>query len=396
MKLWNNYKKEMKIASRGFYFYMEIVVAVIILAVLLMVVPTEQKHKMKEVLFCDVDEEEFEALMDIKEGKGYREKVETEEFKLRPAVIKYTDDKGKKIVKEYKDKKKVKVKQYYYYDAVMGKHTKTEYYTDNFDDMIRISYSKKMPSTEMWIGEDNQMHYHTVLFGYETEKYKNLIKMAPVDHVMLSEQLQKEADHTEYLEEIEVLNYRENFIPVLLILLNGMLGIMVIIAYISVDKSEGVIKALCVSPLRIGSYLISKTLVALTTMLLSSAIITIPVMRGGPNYFLFFIAVVSLGILSSGIGILISTFFQDVQSSFGTILVVGVFLLIPIVSYLIPSFHPKWIEYIPSYYMLEGLKESLLTHGDAGYVLTVCAAAIAVSIVLYLISEKRYKKILGM
>ena len=27
MKLWNNYLKELKIASRGFYFYMEIVMA---------------------------------------------------------------------------------------------------------------------------------------------------------------------------------------------------------------------------------------------------------------------------------------------------------------------------------------------------------------------------------
>ena len=41
MKLWSNYSKEMKIASRGFYFYMEIVMAAILLVVILLLVPVD-------------------------------------------------------------------------------------------------------------------------------------------------------------------------------------------------------------------------------------------------------------------------------------------------------------------------------------------------------------------
>lgn len=168
MKLWNNYKKEMKIASRGFYFYVELVVAVIILAVLLMVVPTESKNQIKEAVFCNMSDEEFENLVNKKEGKGHVERVEDEVFKLKPATLTYTDEQGNTVIKEFKDKKKVTAEQYYHYDALTGKHTKTKYIFDNFDDMLRVAYDKKYIGTEMWYGEDNMDYYHNILFGYET------------------------------------------------------------------------------------------------------------------------------------------------------------------------------------------------------------------------------------
>ena len=46
MKLLKSYIKEMKIAGRGFYFYVEILVAVLVLMVLMMVVkPWPDGHK---------------------------------------------------------------------------------------------------------------------------------------------------------------------------------------------------------------------------------------------------------------------------------------------------------------------------------------------------------------
>ena len=398
MKLWNNYKKEMKIASRGFYFYVELVVAFIILSVLLFVVPIESNHKIKEVIFCDITDSEFEKLMNIKEGKGYNEQVEDVVFKLKPSVLTYKDDSGKLITKEFKDKKKVTAKQYLYHDTITGKHAKTKYIVDNFDDMMRIAYSKKYIGTEMWYGEDNKDYYHNILFGYETDKYKNIVEIShgTVDVSKISSQMNKEIENTEYLNDIETLNNRENYIPIILIMMNGLLGMMVIIAYISVDKSEGVLKALRITPLSIGNYLMSKILVALTTVLISSVIISVPVMGLKPNYLLLFISVISMSFLSCAIGIFISTFFEDVKSAFGAIMIVGVILMVPVISYMVHSFHPNWIEYMPSYYMLESIKESLFVNGSSIYILTTSCFLAFVGIIFYLVSKKRYKNILGM
>ena len=397
MKLWNHYKKEMKLASRGFYFYVELVVAVIILAVLLMVVPTEKKDQIKEAIFCNMSDEEFEKLVQKKEGKGYVKRVEDEVFKLKPATLRYTDDQGKLVTKEYKDKKKVTARQYEHYDALTGKHTKTKFIFDNFDDMLRVAYAKKYIGTKMWYGEDHLDYYHNILFGYETKRYKNLLKVShgTMDMSVIAKQAEIEKDHTVYIGREEVLNNRENLIPVILLMLNGMLGMMVIIAYISVDKSEGILKALCVTPLHMEDYLLSKTLVALTTVLLSSAIITVPVMGAGPNYILLLLSVFSMGFLSCAIGIFLSTFFEDVKSAFGAIMIVGIVLLLPVISYLVPMFHPKWIEFMPSWYMMDAIKESLLSHGDITYILKSSGFLLISGGMIYEIAKKRYTKILG-
>lgn len=397
MKLWNNYKKEMKIASRGFYFYVEIIVAVIVLAVLLMVVPAESQHKIKEVCFCDMTSSQFEELINLREGKGYHEKAEDEEFKLKPAVLKYTDENGREITKEYKDKKKIKVKQYFYHDSITGKHTKTKYFTDNFDDMLRLAYDKKYVATEMWYGEDGKDNYHNVLFGYETEKYKNILKVAhgTIDIVKIQEQMEVEKDNTITLSEKKTLNNRENFIPAILLMFAGVLGVLVIIAYISVDKSEGVLKAICTTPLSTGSYLMSKILVSMTTVIFSCAIITIPVMGKGPDYLLLFITVLAMTFLSCTIGTFISTFFEDVESSFGAILLLGILLMIPMISYMVPAFNPDWLRYMPSYYMLESIRESLLG-GSISYVIIISLCMVTGGILLLFLSERRYKKTLGM
>lgn len=195
MKLWNSYCREMKTASRGFYFYVEIAVAVIILAVLLMVVSKEDTGRVKEVVFCDImSEEAFEELMSRVDRKGHHERVEDQEFRLKPVTIRYTDDSGKVILKEYKDKKKIVLRQYQYYDFLTGKHTKTKFFAENFDDMLRVAWDKKYTGTKMRYGEDRKDYYINILFGYETDKYRNLVQAAhrTVDVGRITDQMAEE------------------------------------------------------------------------------------------------------------------------------------------------------------------------------------------------------------
>ena len=52
MKLWSSFVKELTVASRGFYFYVEIAMAAILLFVILFVVPEEfvSKENAEEVV----------------------------------------------------------------------------------------------------------------------------------------------------------------------------------------------------------------------------------------------------------------------------------------------------------------------------------------------------------
>ncbi len=398
MKLWNNYVKEMKIASRGFYFYVEFFVAFVMLSVLLFVVPAESTNVSEEIIFADMTDAQFTAMMEITAGDQYAEQMEDAVFTVKPTTLNYTNlDAGLEISHTFADESDITVLQYYIYDGLTGEHTATQYFVDSFDSMLRIAYGEKITGAKIWYGADGLDYYQCVLFGYETSRYQNILLAShgTVDTTALLAEMETAEANTVTLSKIELLNNRENFIPPLLVMLNAMMGMMIIVAYLSVDKSEGVIKALCVAPVYIGNYLASKTLVVITTVLLSNSIIAIPIMGAQPNYLLFYLASIAMCVLSCGIGMLLSTFFADLKSAFGAILFLCIVLLLPILTYLFPAFHPSWMDFLPTYIMLMAMKETLLSAPDVGYVLLCVLGMLVVSAVLYGVSFKRYQKILS-
>ncbi len=50
------------------------------------------------------------------------------------------------------------------------------------------------------------------------------------------------------LGDVEVLNNRANLIPAFVVLMGSMMGFFIVIAYVYLDKDEGVIRAFAVSP----------------------------------------------------------------------------------------------------------------------------------------------------
>ena len=76
-------------------------------------------------------------------------------------------------------------------------------------------------------------------------------------------------------------------------------------------------------------------------------------------------------------------------------MIVGIVLLLPVISYLVPMFHPKCIEFMPSWYMMDAIKESLLSHGDITYILKSSGFLLISGGMIYEIAKKRYTKILG-
>jgi hypothetical protein len=171
------------------------------------------------------------------------------------------------------------------------------------------------------------------------------------------------------------------------------MGFFIVMAYIFYDKAEGVIRAFAVTPSSIWKYLISKIFVILTTVVVSSSIITIPVMGGQPNYLLFYIFLIITTFALASLGLLVASFFDNIAQSFGVMYPTMIVLLLPVFPYYIPSFDPLWLRFFPSYPLLQGFKEIML-NGDAGYVLTFTLVFLAGGLILFLLANIKFRKTL--
>lgn len=397
MKLWDNYKKELKIASRGFYFYMEIVTAVILLVAILLFVPAQTANVSKELIYVDGPREVLDLMLVQNFGEpGQYVRAEDTAVRLRPMELAYYDEQtGERFDKAFTDKKTLELETWNYYSADTGALEKTLYIADSMDDMLRVARTEKWYATVVSVGEDAQPQYRLLLFGSESARYRNLISavMGAGDAPALLAAMNTQPVET--LGAENVLNNRQSFMPMAVVIMNGLMGMLVVISYLIIDKSSGLIRAMALTPMHTRSYLLSKVLVVLTTSLLSSVVVTVPIMGAQANYLLFIPTAMLVSVLSCMMGLWLASFFSDIKSAYGMIFLMLLLLILPSMSYVLPSFAPVWIKLMPTYPMLQAVKETLLQSPDTGYVLLVCGGMLALSGLLLFLSERRYRRILG-
>jgi len=266
------------------------------------------------------------------------------------------------------------------------------YYVEIEEDMIRLSYGESEMGVTVAMDPYGKVSNKYYLQGYETDRLKNLLYILQNEsRDVVNAKKDKQVVRT--LEVMETLNNRENLVPVIIAYMGSLMGLFIVMAYIFYDKAEGVIRAFAVTPSSIWKYLISKVFVLLTTVVVSSSIITIPVMGGQPNYLLFYIFLIITTFSVASLGLLVASFFDSISKAFGVMYAIMISLMIPAFSYYIPSFDPLWLRFIPTYPLLQGFKEILL-NGDAGYVLTYSLVFLVGGLVLFVLADIRFKKTL--
>ncbi len=397
MKLWSNYCKEMKIASRGFYFYMEIVMAAILLVGILLLVPVDSVTVTQEVIYTDLPAEAVGVLLQKSFGAtASYERAEDTRVRLKPDTLTYYDEQtGEPFTLTFDDKKTLELETWFAYDPVTGKHDQTIYFTGSFEDMLRVAKTEKWYATAIQPGADGALQYRLLLFGSESERYQKLI--SAMMNAGSTPALLQAAESREVLTlgAENVLNNRQSYMPLAVVIMNGLMGMLIVIAYLTLDKSAGLIRAMALTPMHTRAYLLSKVLVVLTMSLISSLVVTVPVMGAQPSYPLFILTAALVSVLSCMIGLWVASFFEDVKSAFGVIILLMVLLMLPSMSYIIPAFAPLWIKLMPTYPMLQAVKETLLPSPDTSYVLIVCAGMAAGSALFLWWSDIRYRKSLG-
>ena len=393
MKLLSNYLKEMKIAARGFYFYIEIGMAVILLAILLFVVSETSTVSSKQFVYNDMPQKVAEYLKDRSIDRGEARLANPTEFKLRPAKFEMTNQEtGETTAFDFDDEKILELETIEMLDSSTGELEETVYYVETEEDMMRLAYSESEIGATAAMNTRGKVSYTYYLQGYETDRLKSLLYIShSKSPSVINAKKDKQVVRT--LGVMETLNNRENLIPIFIAYMGSLMGFFIVMAYIFYDKAEGVIRAFAVTPSPIWKYLITKIFVILTTVVASSSIITIPVMGAQPNYLLFYVFLIITTFAVASLGLLVASFFDSISKAFGVMYAIMIALMIPGFSYYIPSFDPLWIRFFPSYPLLQGFKEIML-NGDAGYVLTYSLIFLAGGLALFVLANIRFKKTL--
>lgn len=367
MKLWYSFTKELKLSSKSFYFYIEIGMAIIFLVILLLVVPENFSNRTTEYVYLDLPTNMSDILLD---------KIITE------------DEDGKSEIVEIKSNGEVIITEYYETDG------KKIYITKSREDVIQLAEDKNNLGAVISLDNNNEMFYEYFLQGYESEKIRNsylVIHNENVDVLKKQMDAQKIVSLGTYKEK---LSDRENSIPVFLTFNGSLMGLFIIASYIFLDKKEGIITAYAVTASAVWHYLLSKVGVLLVTTLITSLILIVPIMGLQPNYFALFIFLMTTGFFSSALGLVISSFFDDIISAFGVIYVFILVFMLPNVAYFMPSWEPSWIKFIPSYIFIQGFREIILPDGDISYVMTNSLLFLILGIALFMYGNYRFKKTL--
>jgi len=367
MKLMSSFKKELILASRGYYFYIELIFALVILAVLLFAIPQNFSSVSTEYLYLNLPEQGKEMFVNSLLEEDLDAKSEMVEIEAE----------GKKFNAE----------------LIVSEESKI-YVLDSEEAVRTFAYSEKVMGAVLELDENNELYYKYYLQGYESTRLKNLISILFNESTdVLTEGLNNQ-EVRPLTTEYEPLTDRENTIPPLIAFSGSLMGMFVMVSYIFLDKKEGAIEAYAVTASSVWRYLISKVFVVLLTSIVSGFIIIMPIMGFRINYGLLLILLLTVGFFASSLGLLIASFYDNLIKAFGIVYLLLIILLVPSIAYFIPSWDPFWIKIIPTYPMLQGFKEIILPNGDIAYPLITSAGFLVVGVAIFLITNIRFKKTL--
>jgi hypothetical protein len=179
-------------------------------------------------------------------------------------------------------------------------------------------------------------------------------------------------------------------IPVFLTFNGSLMSLFIIAAYIFLDKNEGIIKAYAITASSVWHYLLSKIGVIILTSIVTSLIITAPVMGFQPNYPTMLLFLVTSGFFASSLGLLLTSYYNDIVEAFGVMYIVILIMIMPNISYFTPSWDPDWVKIIPSYVMLQSFKEIISVNGNLTYVLVASLGFAVLGLDIFILANHRF------
>jgi ABC-type multidrug transport system permease subunit len=334
-KLLATFLNDAKLSFRGLYFYIELGMALIFILVMLFVVPENFENSQRIFLVDETPDQNLSRVLSNSEVEIFKERGDLE-----------------KALEE-----------------------------DRSGVGLVLSMEKDI------------LIYDFVLQGYESERMIQTITASFEAQLRRLSAGDFEGPSIEYLKEkTQALSNRTQVLPVYLAMNIGLMGLFIIAAYIFLDKEEGVIKAYAVAPVSIFKYLLSKTMVMMMTGLATSIPIVLLLHGLDVNYLYLILAIISFSFFGSALGLLVSSFFDTMMKAMGVLYLVIMLMLIPTLSYFMPSFNPVWMKFLPSYHMLFTFRDLLVNQGETFYILMSILSLFGLGVVALYLATLKFKQ----
>ncbi|GAG39392.1 unnamed protein product, partial [marine sediment metagenome] len=227
------------------------------------------------------------------------------------------------------------------------------------------------------------------------EKFRNIIKTS-IESGFAKEMpgYENATTVTTLAGNVEKLSDRLNVLPVFLALNVAFMGLFIIASYIFLDKDEGTIRAFAVTPAKVWHYLLSKMGVMLVSGLMSGLVATAFIAGLKAHYLHLVLLLIACNAFGSALGLFIASFFDTMTKAMGWLYMSIIVLALAVVSYYMPAFSPLVIRILPSYPMLFAFRETLHEVSDLRYIYANVLGFSLAGVVLFLLSNWRFKKTL--
>jgi len=172
------------------------------------------------------------------------------------------------------------------------------------------------------------------------------ISAAPIETLLLNEQAKAVPFHL-------------TSTPIFICFEALMVGFILGGALMLAEKQDGTVRALRVSPLRTGTYIVSKTLLFSVIGVIYASLICLLTVGVSIDWGLFlFLSFFGTAIFTM-IGLAYTTPFHDMSGWFFSMVVLLSVNMLPVISYSSPAFTPFWMKLIPSYPILMAYRAAL-------------------------------------
>ncbi len=364
MKLLTSLKREFTLLRRSLYFYVEIAMAALCLVLLLLVMPKQMDRRVTENFYFDLPREQAARAEADMVANATGVTVEDVAIKVgggeTVAARKYTSDEKYMI------------------------------FVDSRADLIKLSDAGGDTGVAISL-RDNQVFYDIYVQGYETAQFRRYASLISAGNISAIVEATRNQPVVALTENARVLNDRQALLPMLIAVNGVVMGILVMVGYVLEDKKTNTFTALRVAPAPLAAYLFSKAATVTVTSLVTTLIITLPVMGFKANYLLLALVVLSGCFFTVMLGAILASLYGDMVKAIAGVFILVLILMFPAAISMVPSWNPVWLRFIPSYYLVPAIRDALL-QAAPGEALLICAGYAAAALLLFLLAVRCYRR----
>ena len=113
-----------------------------------------------------------------------------------------------------------------------------------------------------------------------------------------------------------------------------------------------------------------------------------------PSYGLFYLLLIAASFLFTSLGLVVASCFPSMGKAFGSLYLLMILLMLPMIPYYAGSFDPRWIHFLPSYPVLMSFRQILQGQPEQRYVLLTIGGCMAGGIAVLELAAGRFRKTL--